>query len=117
MLHSVDEVTVGQTLWTFPHTKSASTNVHRQLAVRVLQPPAKFWPYLVVGWAEGKEDKWEKVHKDDLKKKQSNTTASSDKHQGDSVGSDGSVAGKWQRRLALPGRDRVKPTEDQLELW
>lgn len=116
MLHDSHEVEVGQTVYLFPHTKGASPACHRLLAVKVAQDPAKFWPYVIVEWVEGREARWERVHRDNIKKAPTAVKAA-DKRQGDSVGTgDGRmVAQKGQRRLAV-GRPVANP-DDQMELF
>lgn len=118
MLYDVDEVQVGQTVWLFPHTRTASQNVHRMLQVRVMKEPKAHWPRVMVEWKEGNEDRWELVHKDDIRKRNPASATKADTKQGDTIG-DGPTSSKLgtSRRLALPGAAKVAPTEDQMSLW
>ncbi len=104
MLYNPDEVKQGDTVWLTAHTKTAPPECYRGLQVKVSQPPARFWPHLVVEWEErngdGKtESKWLRVHKDDVKKKPASNTTAAEKKAGDTTG--GRVDGKWQRKLAV----------------
>ena len=118
MLYSPDEVKQGDTVWLTAHTKTAPPECYRNLQVRLSQPPAKFWPYLVVEWeernGEGKsESRWLKVHKDDVKKKAAANTTAAEKKAGDTTG--GRVDGKWQRKLSVAAP--VPNVEGQDTLW
>lgn len=109
MLYDPHEVEEGATVYLFPHTKGASRACMEQRTVQVAQPPAKFWPYVIVTWRQGTIDKWERVHKDNIKKKP--TAPKATKQEGDGAGGGRSTdtGGRWQRKLALPGR--IKPID------
>jgi hypothetical protein len=116
MLYHVDEVVVGQQVVLFPHTKTASNNVHRQRVVTIMKDPKAHWPKVMVCWKEDGEDRWELVHKDNIKKRVSPThSTGADRHQGDSVGDGGAVPSKWQRKLAIG--TPVQNHEDQMGLF
>ena len=104
MLHGVDEVAQGQTVYLDAHTKTAPPECYQRLQVKVTHPPKRFWPFLVVEWEERntdnvKETRWLRVHKDDVKKRDPSARTASEKKDGDTTG--GRVDGKWQRRLAI----------------
>ena len=111
MLYEVHEVSEGQTVWLYPHTKGASAACHAMRQVKVMHDPKKHWPYVVVEWKEGGVDRWEKVHRDNIKKKPpSQTGMAAQKKQGDTSGNpDTPTDRKWQRKLALPGK--IKPIQ------
>lgn len=112
MLYDAHEVEEGQVVFLFPHTRGASPACHEKRRVTIAQPPARFWPYLVVTWTEGGVDKWERVHRDNIKKKP--TTPKVDKQEGDGAGG-GRSDGKWQRKTVMPGK--IAHIEDQMELF
>lgn len=115
MLYEPTEVEVGQTVYLYPHTHGASPACHRLLVVKVMRVPAETWPYVVVEWEENNQPKWERVHRDNIKKRPTAVQAE-DKRQGDAVGQGGSRSPeKWQRRLAV-GRP-VANLDDQMELF
>ena len=118
MLYNVDEITNGQQVWLYPHTRTASRNVHRCLAVRVLKDPKAHWPMVLVGWREAEEDRWELVHKDDIRKRNPSASTKAEREQGDTA-QDGLAASALgsNRRLALPGKAKVVPTEGQGTLF
>lgn len=104
MIYNVDELSDGQTVFLYPHTKTASQACHRQLQVKVLGDPKRHWPLVTVKWREGEEERWQLVHKDDIKKNKSNSateTSAADRHQGDTVGAGPAPARPWQRRLTI----------------
>lgn len=118
MLYDVGEVEQGQIVWLYPHTRTASRNVHRMLAVSVMHDPKRHWPWVTVEWTENGQLKWEKVHKDDIRKRNPTTTTKAEARQGDSIG-DGLTSSKLgtSRRLALPGAHKYEPTEGQETLF
>lgn len=117
MLYDVGEVTEGQSVWLYPHTRTASTNVHRQLAVKVLKDPKAHWPMVVVGWREGGRDHWELVHKDDIRKRNPSASTKAETKQGDTIG-DGPISSLGKhRKLVLPGAKKYEPTEGQGTLF
>lgn len=113
MLYDVDEVQIGQTVYLDAHSKGAPAICHRRLVVKVMHPPARFWPYLVVEWKEDGVDKWARVHRDNIKKRPVQDRTVAERKEGD-TGS-GTTSQKWQRRLALP--KPVALIEDQMELF
>jgi hypothetical protein len=119
MLYNVDEIAEGQTVWLYPHTRTAGPNVHRMLQVKVLKDPKLHWPWVIVTWDElGGGDKWEKVHKDDIRRRNPGKATKDETKQGDGVGS-GSTSSRLgtNRRLVLPGARKYEPTEGQETLF
>lgn len=103
-MYQVDDVKLGDTVFLHAHTKTAPPECYRGLQAMVSQPPAKFWPHLVVEWEERNGEgrsvsRWLRVHKDDVKKKPGSATTVADKRQGDTSG--GTTPSKWQRKLAI----------------
>lgn len=113
MLYEPHEVVEGQTVSLFPHTHGASRACQEQRQVTIAQPPAKFWPYLVVTWVQDNQNRWERVHRDNIKKKPAAPKV--DKQEGDGAGGGGRTDGRWQRRLALPGK--IETIEGQETLF
>lgn len=113
MLYDAHEVSEGETVFLFPHTKGASTACHRQLTVKVMHDPKKHWPYVIVEWMDDGKAVWEKVHKDNIKKKPAASAPSGDKKQGD--GSNVVSSGKWQRRLAAHTKAKPMALPDGME--
>lgn len=118
MLFDVNEVAVDQQVWLYPHTRTASANVHRMLAVKVMKDPKAHWPMVLVCWKEGNQDKWELVHKDDIRKRNPTASTKAEHKQGDTIG-DGPTSSKLgtSRRLVMPGAKKYQPTDDQMELF
>lgn len=67
MLRDPDEAEVGQEVFLYPHSKTASRACWRQLSVTITKPPKKHWPMLVVEWHEPGGRHWELVHKDNIR--------------------------------------------------
>lgn len=112
MLRNPDEITQGQTVYLFPHTKTASWNVRQQLAVKVMHAKEtilKHWPLVVVEWKEGGQHCWERVHRDDIKLRAASMgTTKVDRAEGD--GAQGSGMGRWATRVpVMPGK--IKPID------
>lgn len=101
MLYEVDEVTVGQVVYLYPHTKTASRACHEQRRVTILHDPKKHWPHLVVEWQQDGEAHWELVHRDNIKKRPATAAASpTEKHQGDMAGGTQTET-RWRRKNAI----------------
>jgi hypothetical protein len=116
LLRDPEEVGVDGMVFLYPQTKTASRNVHRQLAVRVLKDPRAHWPMVVVGWKEEGKDHWELVHKDNIRKRSTAAaTTKADKTEGDTVGA-GSQLGTKRLRV-MPSAKKYEPSEEQLPLW
>lgn len=103
MIHNHIDIEKGQLVFLYPHTKTASRNVHRLLMVRVVDEPAAHWPLVGVGWVEkGKtanDEVRELVHKDNIRLRPAGSaTNKAEKAQGDSTGG-----------LVVPNRVRVMP--------
>lgn len=101
MLREPTDVAVGGTCFLFPHTRTASTNVHRMLTVKVLKDPKVHWPMVVVGWTDQGVEMWELVHKDDIRLRSPAARDKVQEKQGDTVGDGGEVKTKVRR---MPGR-------------
>lgn len=116
MISDPDEIGVDGTVWLYPQSKQASQNVHRQLRVKILKDPKAHWPMVVVGWTENGVDKWELVHRDNIRKRAPGAVSTKEeKTQGDSIG-DGRKT-KTGRVRIMPGARKYQPTEEQLELF
>ena len=97
---------VGRICYLYPQTKQASAECHKQLTVTVLKDPSAHWPKVVVGWKEDGVDKWQLVHRDNIRLKRAATTTSrQEKRAGDSTGG-GAEGGmeKWVKRGVMPGK-------------
>lgn len=117
MLRDPEEVGVDGMVFLYPQTKTSSQNVHRMLTVRVMKDPKAHWPMVMVCWKENGEDRWELVHKDNIRKKSAAaTTTRADKTQGDTAG-DGATSSKTKRVRVLPGANKYEPTEGQGTLF
>jgi hypothetical protein len=105
MLNDSHEVEVGQVVYLYPHTKQASAECHRQLTVKVLKDPAAHWPKVVVGWKEDGVDKWQLVHRDNIRRRRvASATTKEEKRAGDTTGGGGEAGmAKWVKRGVMPG--------------
>lgn len=118
MLSDPDEVQKGRIVFLYPQTKQASASCHRQLAVSILKDARAHWPMLVVGWKEDGVDKWELVHRDNIRKKRATgATEKEEKRAGDQTGG-GAQTGmsRWAKRGIMPGKP-VEPIEGQETLF
>lgn len=118
MIRDPEELNIGQTVFLYPQTKTASTSCHRQLSVRVMHDPKKHWPMVVVEWYEDGSQRWELVHRDNIRKKAVAVTSKAEKAQGDSIG-DGQARkrGGTNRVRVMPGAKKYEPTEGQETLF
>lgn len=112
MLYDAHEVAVGETVFLFPHTKTASRICHEQKAVKVAKAPSAHWPMVLVTWTEGDHDRWQMVHKDDIKKRPPNKTAA-DKKLGDSLTDRNRAVARVR---VMPGK-KIEVMDDQMELF
>lgn len=118
MLRDPEEVGVDGRVWLYPQTRTASQNVHRQLAVKIMKDPRAHWPMVVVGWTESGVDRWELVHKDNIRKKAPGViSAKEEKTQGDSIGGTASSRTKVARVRVMPSAKKYEPTEGQGTLF
>jgi hypothetical protein len=123
MIQNPDDLTEGQTVYLFPHTKTASRAVHKQLTVKVMRDPKAFWPWVLVKWNEPDgSDFWEKVHRDDIKLKPSSAASTpAGRKEGDGPGSNTVPALGTNRRTALRPEKRYEielpPGTEQGELF
>jgi hypothetical protein len=119
VLKDPEEIQVGRIVHLYPQTKQASQNVHKQLAVSVMKDPRAHWPMVVVGWKEDGVDKWELVHRDNIRlKRASSITTREEKRAGDTTGNSGEGGmAKWARKRAIMPGTPPPPIEGQMELF
>lgn len=106
MLNHVDEAEAGRVVYLYPHSKTASRACHRLLTVAIVEG-RKHWPMVVVKWNEGGAERWELVHRDNIRLRPSVAATRVDKKEGDSKG-DVATGTKWKPRL-LP--NHIKPID------
>jgi hypothetical protein len=120
MLRSVDEIELNQVVHLFPHTKVASRACHALTVARVIKDPKAHWPMVVVGWKEATGDRWELVHKDNIRlKPRATQTSKVEKKEGDTV-QGGGTASIWARVRKMPGKVvevNLAETEEQGTLF
>lgn len=119
MLKDPEEIQVGRIVHLYPQTKQASRECHKQLAVSVLKDPRAHWPMVVVGWKEGNENKWQLVHRDNIRlKRASSVTSREEKRAGDQTGgpSESGMA-KWAKKRAIMPGTPPPAIEGQMELF
>lgn len=114
MIYTPEELEVGRLVYLFPHTKQASQTVHRQLAVSVMKDPKAHWPRVMVCWKEDGQDRWELVHRDNIKLRRS-SSAKVEKRDGDTTQDQTTTSSRWQRRLAVARP--ISNIPDQMELF
>lgn len=107
----------GQIVYLSPHTKTASRACHEQRAVRVMHEKdtiLKHWPMVVVEWKQDGVDKWERVHRDNIKLRPGNaSSAKVEKREGDGQGGGKPTVTRVRK---MPGRP-IAHIEDQMELF
>jgi hypothetical protein len=108
VLDDPDLIQQGRIVFLYPQSKTASANVHRQLSVTVMKDPKAHWPMVVVGWKEDGVDRWELVHRDNIRLKRPGvTTTKADKHEGDNV-REGAGMGRWAKVRKMPTQAKAK---------
>lgn len=108
MIYDPDELEVGMTVYLFPHTRQASMNVHRGLTVSVMKDPKAHWPKVMVTWKEGNEDKWELVHRDNIKKRAPSARNKQDEKEGDTArGGTTGMGSKWTKVPVMPKQPKA----------
>lgn len=103
MLRGPEEAEENKIAYLYPHTKTASRACHDMKAVTILS--ARHWPMVVVKWKEGEADRWELVHKDNIKLKPPSARVKSDEKEGDTVRG-GAMDSKWARPRKMTGRQK-----------
>lgn len=113
MLLAPEDLPVGRTVYLFPQTKQASRNVHLMRTVSIMKDASAHWPRLVVGWKEGSEDRWELVHKDNIRLRPPAARNKADEKEGDTIqGDTGRTSGKWARVRRMPGKPKPVDTDE-----
>lgn len=106
MLRGPEEAPEGRVVYLYPQTRTASRTCHAMKAVTVVH--AKRWPMVVVKWTEGRVDKWELVHKDNIRLRPPSARVKKDEKEGDTVQGTG-MDSRWARPRKMAGR--VKPID------
>lgn len=108
MLRGPEEVPKGRVAYLYPHTATASRACHAMRTVEVVEG-AKHWPMVVVKWREPDADKWELVHRDNIRLRPPSARVKSEEKEGDTTQDEGATAGRWARVRKMPGKP--KPIE------
>jgi len=114
MLRDVDlhDLHKGQIVYLTPHTKQASRACHERRTVKIMHEKdtiKRHWPMIVVEWKQDGVDKWERVHRDNVKLRAHAPRATKvERAEGDGAQSSG--MGRWASKVrVMPGK--IKPIE------
>lgn len=105
VINNPTDLEVGRIVFLYPQTKQASQSCHRQLSVTVMKDPAAHWPFILVKWKENGEDRWEKVHRDNVRLRRA-SNAKQEKREGDTVQNGDGSMGRWAKVRVMPGKPK-----------
>lgn len=114
MIDDPNAIQRGRIVFLYPQSKQASRACHRLLTVTVMKDPRAHWPMVMVQWKEDGADRWELVHRDNIRlRKPGGTTTKAESKEGDTTRDSGGM-GKWAAVRKMPGKPKpIEITEEQ----